>query len=89
MEKKLARFANANGVGLRPIIHGNESNGLLGVLVQEHALEWGGINGKPLGILEIAVGLHLDAAILAIAQLSYDLQSPVRQYGFLDAWTRH
>ena len=83
------RFADADGVTHGLVVHRREAQGLLPVLGQNQCIPRRGINRKSLGILEVALRLYLDAALLSIAHVSRDLQAAIGKAGFLDAGRCH
>src|SRR5271169_6636329 len=77
------RLANANRVAHSFVVHRNKLDVFLRVLVDKHIVKRRRIDHEALRVLEFTVGLHLKAAVLAVAQMSDDLQTAVGQARFL------
>src|ERR1041384_5908564 len=77
--------ANREVPGLR--IHRGETHRFNAVLGQDERLPRGRVEGETLLVLELTVDLHLQAAILAVADVGGDFETAIVQRSFLDAGT--
>jgi len=56
-----------------------------GVLGEDEVLPRSGVDGEAQRVLELALNLHLEAAVLPVAHLGVNLEASVGQRGFLQA----
>ena len=74
------RLAHANRIVARERVHRREAHGLGRVLAENERLERRLVaRGKTLVVLEHAIDLDLDAAILAVLDVRHDLEPAVGQ----------
>ena len=78
-------LTDANGVALGFVVHAGEADGFLAALGEDGGIPRGGIDGEALAVLKFALGLDLDAAALAIAEIGGDLEAAVGQTCLLNA----
>ena|SRR5215469_4349740 len=72
-----AGLANPNGVAVGFVVHGFEMHAFLRVFVEKHGLERGVLDRESLSIFEDTIGLDLDTAVLAVAQIGDDLHAAI------------
>jgi len=83
------RLADADGVLLRLRVHRGPIDILLCVLIEDQRAKRRRVHHEALRVLELAIDLHLDAAVFAIADIGRDLEATVGHRCLLDARAGH